>query len=59
VPVPVQIAVLVTVSGAGQISVPLSGGSGPAQLVVQAVVLDPAQSLGFALSNAVMMEFLP
>ena len=38
---------------------PIQGGSGPASVYVQAVILDPAQLFGFGISNAVRMDVMP
>ena len=35
------------------------GGGGPLDVYVQFVIQDPGQALGYALSNAVMVELLP
>jgi hypothetical protein len=59
VPVPPQFVLPITVSAAGQLTLPVAGGGGPAELAVQAVIADPSQPGGFALSNAVLLEFLP
>ncbi|MDF1799754.1 MAG: hypothetical protein P1V81_11305 [Planctomycetota bacterium] len=38
---------------------PIAGGGGPSTLFVQAVYVDPAQTAGFGISNAVQMNYLP
>lgn len=35
------------------------GGGGPATIYVQALYLDPSQALGFGISNALLVDFLP
>jgi len=59
VPVPIQLLLPVVTDGAGQLALPVPGGGGPVDVVVQAVFVDTAQPAGFDLSNAVELEFLP
>ncbi|MHC4846327.1 MAG: ligand-binding sensor domain-containing protein [Planctomycetota bacterium] len=60
VTVPVLLSVGLPTDGSGAASLPgIVGGFGPLDVYVQAVTLDPGQPLGYGLSNAVRMEFLP
>jgi hypothetical protein len=59
--VPSAVAGVVTLltSPAGKLNATLKGGAGPFDLYVQAVVQDPGQPVGYALSNALRLSFLP
>jgi hypothetical protein len=60
VTVPVLFVVPVLTDAAGALAVPgLPGGGGPLELYVQCAILDSGQPAGFALSNAVKLQFLP
>ena len=43
----------------GELTFPVPGGGGPNSVVIQAVVVDAAQPLGYAISNAIQADFLP
>ncbi|HEX5011553.1 MAG TPA: choice-of-anchor J domain-containing protein [Planctomycetota bacterium] len=58
VTVPVQFLAPIVVDGTGHLALQVPGGFGPADVAVQAVLADASQPKGFALSNAVMLEFL-
>ena len=59
-PIPVQFVVPVVTDAAGAFALPgIPGGGGPLELYLQAAVLDPGLPLGFGLSNAVKLQFLP
>ncbi len=45
--------------GAGEVSLAVPGGNGPNTLYVQFIVLDAGQPLGWQISNAVEVDFLP
>lgn len=59
VPVPVLFVLPAVAGGSGQLALNVPGGGGPVDAVVQAVVPNAAQPLGFSLSNAVLVEILP
>jgi len=59
VPVPLFSVLSGTADGAGELSLVVPGGSGPVDVIVQAVAPDAAQIAGFELSNALELEFLP
>ena len=59
VPVPVLLVVSIVSDANGALSIPVSGGGGPASVVIQAVAPDGSQPFGFALSNAIQFDFLP
>jgi hypothetical protein len=60
VTVPVLFVVPVLTDAAGALAVPgLPGGGGPLELYLQCAILDATQPAGFALSNAVKLQFLP
>jgi hypothetical protein len=60
VTVPVLFVVPVLTDAAGALAVPgLFGGGGPLELFLQCAILDAGQPAGFALSNAVKLQFLP
>ncbi len=60
VPNPVAFLVPVTTDGNGEILVEdIAGGGGPGTVFVQVVSVDPGQVAGFALSNALQLDFLP
>ncbi len=60
VPVPPILTVPFIASGVGEAALPgIAGGGGVFSLNVQFAVVDSSHSLGFALSNAVRIEFLP
>jgi len=60
VPVPFLLAVPLPTDSAGTLSIDdMQGGGGPLDVYVQCVVQDPLQPLGFALSNALLVKFLP
>ncbi len=46
-------------NAAGRIALTVNGGGGPVDLVLQALVVDGAQPEGVAISNAVLLQFLP
>lgn len=55
VPIPLVIVVTLQTNGLGEIQATVSGGGGPATVFVQAIVVDPGQPLGVALSNALQV----
>ncbi|MFT7461908.1 MAG: hypothetical protein ACI9EF_000242 [Pseudohongiellaceae bacterium] len=60
VPLPSFSIVAMTTSVGGNIMINnIPGGSGPASLVAQYVIVDGAQPVGFGLSNAVQLNYLP
>ena len=60
VPVPTSFLIAAATDALGEYSlVGFAGGGGPATLFVQAIYMDPAQALGFGISNAVQADFLP
>lgn len=59
VPVPFLLIVQVASDADGAFSIPLAGGEGPLSLVLQAVAPDGTLPGGFALSNALQLDFLP
>lgn len=60
VPVPVLDAIAVNTDGAGNFAITgIPGGGGPATFYVQFVIVDGGQTLGFGLSNAVQVDYLP
>jgi hypothetical protein len=59
VPVPVALAVQFTANGAGSVSALVPGGNGPFTVYLQAVTADGAQPQGYAISNALAVQFLP
>jgi hypothetical protein len=59
VPVPLLTILTGTANGSGEFSLVVPGGNGPVNVIVQAVAPDAGQVLGFELSNAVDLEFLP
>lgn len=59
VPGPILLALPLAVNAAGTASVPISGGGGPFSVYVQAIVVDGGQANGYALSNAVRIDFAP
>jgi len=58
-PFPPSFVLPLMTDAAGGFTVQVPGGNGPATLYAQAVTLDPAQPLGFGISNAVAIELLP
>jgi hypothetical protein len=52
------VAALLT-SPTGTLNAKLPGGGGPIDVYVQALVVDPGQPFGFAISNALRISFLP
>jgi FG-GAP-like repeat len=59
-PNPIETLYPFTTSASGQIFVPgILGGGGPFSLYVQFGIVDPTQAFGFALSNALRVDFLP
>ena len=59
VPVPVLFVLPAVAGGSGQLALNVPGGGGPVDAVVQAVVPNASQPLGYSLSNAVLVEILP
>lgn len=60
VPLPSFGIVALTTGAGGQLLInDIPGGSGPATIVAQYVLVDGAQTLGFGLSNAVQLNYLP
>jgi hypothetical protein len=59
VPVPVALSVQFSANGAGEVSALVPGGGGPFTIYLQALAPDGAQTLGYALSNALEVQFLP
>lgn len=60
VPLPVLVVLPVLVGAGGSATLPgVPGGGGPLAAYVQFVQQDPAQPAGYALSNAVRVEWLP
>jgi hypothetical protein len=60
VPIGLEIIVPLVTDGAGEIALlDLGGGGGPLDVFLQALILDPAQTRGFAITNAVRLEVLP
>lgn len=60
VPVPVSFLLFNATDGTGAFTLPgVAGGGGPATLYAQALINSPAQPLGFEISNAVQVDFLP
>ncbi len=59
VPNPATILVPGVTDGAGEVTLPVPGGLGPATFYTQAVVVDGGQALGFGFSNAVEIVLLP
>lgn len=60
VPVPTSFLVTGATDAAGEFAIPgVAGGGGPATLYVQAIYLDPAETLGFGISNALQVDYLP
>lgn len=60
VPVPVLAQVALTTNGAGEILIPgVAGGGGPVTIYAQYAIVDGAQTLGFAFSNALQIDYLP
>jgi hypothetical protein len=59
VPVPVLLVVSVPADAGGNVSLPIPGGQGPVSVVIQAAAADGALPGGFALSNALQLDFLP
>lgn len=58
-PLPAMIVLPGITDGAGQVSVAVSGGFGPAVIYAQCLVLDASQPVGIGISNAVLLQFLP
>jgi len=60
VPVPILGLFPLTTDGAGQISIDdIPGGGGPVSIIAQFVLVDGAQALGYGMSNAVQVDYLP
>jgi hypothetical protein len=59
VPVPVALSVQLLADGSGQLSAQVPGGGGPFTLYLQGIAVDGGQPLGFSLSNALEVQFLP
>ncbi len=60
VPVPIQVAVLLSAGPDGGILVPgIAGGLGPVAIYAQALCVDPAVPGGIAISNAIRLDFMP
>jgi hypothetical protein len=59
VPFPWDALVAFTADASGHFELLLPGGTGPASIYIQAVEVDGAQPQGFALSNALRLDFLP
>ncbi|MFT7462405.1 MAG: hypothetical protein ACI9EF_000745 [Pseudohongiellaceae bacterium] len=59
VPVPLSLILSFAADGSGDVSVVVPGGNGPASIIVQAAAVDAGQPLGYELSNAVDVSFLP
>ncbi len=59
VPFPATVLINIATGPAGTTSATVQGGSAPSTWFFQAVVLDPFEPLGFAVSNALEVEFLP
>lgn len=58
VPVPVSAVKIRFADGAGQVALNVPGGNGPLTVYLQCVAPDPSQTLGYAFSNALQVEFL-
>lgn len=59
-PLPILVTVPLATDGTGSLVVPgVPGGSGPVAVFVQTVFADGAQPKGFAVSNALRIDFLP
>lgn len=59
VPFPYLISILLTTNNQGEIFIPgLPGGGGPAMIYAQFIYEDPAQTLGFGISNALEVVVL-
>lgn len=56
---PPTAAAPITLDNNGWVTVPLTGGGGPITVYVQALVIDPSQATGHAVSNALRIDFLP
>ena len=60
VPSPITLASPMATDGAGTLTITgIPGGNGPLSLVLQFVVVDGGQVGGYALSNALQLDFLP
>ena len=60
VPLPILVNVAFVTDAAGDVIAPgIPGGSGPLSVYAQAVVADAAQPKGYAVSNAIRIDFLP
>lgn len=59
VPVPILFLKPFPTDATGSLSLPVPGGGGPVDLVMQFVTPDASQPLGFSLSNALLVEILP
>ncbi|MHC5209167.1 MAG: M36 family metallopeptidase [Planctomycetota bacterium] len=59
VPVPVALTVQFTANGSGDVSALVPGGGGPFTLYLQAIAPDGGLPLGYAISNALQVQFLP